>query len=471
MKNKFKILFAFLGLALLFTACTPKDFELGALLDKSALKFSITPDSKDPNMIILKSLISGVTPQWVTPLGHSTRVQDTVKIAFPGTYKFVYGVESAGGLVQADTITINITTTNLSYVNDPLWTMLSGGVGNEKTWYLDLNAAGQCKYFAGPLFFYGTEDNWTSAALYAAGKSADAVKLALGLTDSWNYSPDLAGNSWVMSAADFGSMTFDLKGGAHATIHHLTIPALGTQNGTYMLDQTAHTLKLNNASILHDAGRDINSTQWGNCKVFSLTENTMQLAVLRDKSNTGDTPCLMVYNFISKSYSDNWVPKTVKYSEPIKDTFTKKDLVGTWKYNLVGENWISWEVSGSGTGGSLENSWLTRADMITTLVGWGGSASTIYSADSNVYVFNEDGTCTLNGITNTYTVSNGVITFGTALTGTEWSLIYLSLTGNTVNVLNVTSIGTAAYTSSGIWIGQRNGTKNEDQAVQLVKQY
>jgi len=32
-------------------------------------------------------------------------------------------------------------------------------------------------------------------------------------------------------------------------------------------------------------------------------------------------------------------------------------------------------------------------------------------------------------------------------------------------------MGTAPYTSSGIWIGQRNGDKNEDMAVQLIKQY
>ena len=462
MKNKFKILNIFLGLALLFSACTPKDYELGALVDKSALKFSITQDAKDPNMVILKSLTPGLTPQWITPLGRSTRMQDTCKIPFSGTYKFVYGVESAGGLVQADTLTMNITTNNLSYVNDPLWTMLSGGVGNEKTWYLDLNAAAVSKYYAGPLFFYGTYDSWETVT--------NGVKAPVG-ADSWNWCPDYPGNSWLMGAANFGSMTFDLKSGAHVTMNHLTIPARGTEHGTYMLYSDAHTLKLTDAGILHDAGREINATQWGNCKVLSLTENTMQLAVLRDKPSGTDGPCLMVYNFISKSYSDNWTPKVVNYSEPIKTGFTKADLVGTWKYNLLCQNWISWEVKGSGKGGSLGNSWLTRADMIATLVSWGGSASTITNADANTYVFNTDGTCSLNGNANTYSVANGSITFGTPLSGNEWSLIYISLTGASVNVLNVTTMGTAPYTSSGIWIGQRNGAKNEDQAVQLVIQY
>jgi len=461
MKNIFKILSISFGLALLLPACTPKDYELGSLMDKSTLKFSITQNASDSNMIILKSLTPGVTPQWITPLGRSTRMQDTCKIPFSGTYKFIYGVESNGGLVQADTVTVNITSNNLSYVNDPLWTKLSGGVGNSKTWYLDLNASAVCKYFAGPLYFYGTYDNWETVT--------NKVKAPTG-ADSWNWCPDYAGNTWLMTAADFGSMTFDLKNGAHAIIEHKTISARGTEHGTYMLDQNAHTLKITDAAILHDSGKDGIVTQWGNCKVLSLTDNTMQLAVLRDNSSEGK--CLLVYNFISKDYSDNWVPKVVKYSEPIKDSFTKADLVGTWRYGLVAQSWIGWEVAGSGKGGSLLNSWNTRTDMVNTLKGWGATdaATTFANADTCLYVFKADGTCTLNGVANTYTVANGVITFGTPLTGTEWSLVWISLTGNSVNVLNVTTMGTDAYTSNGIWIGIRNGTKNEDQAVQLIKQ-
>ena len=467
MKNKFKILYAFMGLALLFTACSPNVNELGSLTDKSALKFSVTPDAVDPNMIVLKSLTPGVTPQWVTPLGRSTRVQDTVKIAFPGTYKFVYGIESAGGLVQADTVTLNITTSNLSYVNDPLWTLICGGVGQEKTWILDINAAGVSKYFGGPKYFEGSEETWNSHVLRAAGILDPAIAAQLGATPAniWEWAAGWSGNTWIMPAADYGTMTFDLKNnGAHIKVNHLTIPTLGTQNGTFLLDASKHTLTLNNAVIIHNSGSEADAKGgYGKANVLTLTENYMQLNIPGSGS----------YNFISKAYSDSWVPKVVNYAEPIKSTFTQANLVGTWKYNLVGENWISWEIQGSGTGGSQENNWFKRDDMITTLTGWGitGVATTFTNADSNVYVFNADGTCNLNGIANTYTVANGVVTFGTVLTGTEWSLVSIALSGKTVNVLNVTSIGTTPYVSSGIWLGIRNGTKNEDQAIQLVKQY
>src|SRR5689334_8849078 len=110
MKTNFKILAAIVGSALLFASCRPEVFELGALNNKADLKFTITPSSANPNDIVLASLTPGLTPYWITPYGQSIRVNDTINVPFPGTYKFVYGVESAGGIVAADTTVITITT-------------------------------------------------------------------------------------------------------------------------------------------------------------------------------------------------------------------------------------------------------------------------------------------------------------------------------------------------------------------------
>lgn len=451
MKNKFKILSIFLGLALLFTACTPQEYQLGTLMDKSNLKFSITQDASDSNMVILKSLTPGVTPQWVTPLGRSTRMQDTCKIPFSGTYKFIYGVESDGGLVQADTITINITKNNLSYINDPLWTKLSGGAGNSKTWRFDYGSYGKAGC---PLTYCGPLTTWTQ---WQAGK-AD-----IGWAPAWKD------NTWIISADDQASrMTFSLKGGAFLTTHKVGEGV--DESGTFMLDAVNHTLSTTNATILRSPSFIANATNWNtNLVILTLTADQLMVGVRRTNSE-GDY--LYVWNFVSDDYANSYVPSVVKYNEPIKDSFTKADLVGTWRYALVAQNWISWEVAGTGKGGTLGNSWNTRTDMVNTLKGWGAAdaATTFANADTCLYVFKADGTCTLNRVENTYTVANGVITFGTPLTGTEWSLVWISMTGNSVNVLNVTTMGTDAYTSNGIWIGIRNGTKNEDQAVQLIKQ-
>src|SRR5690606_24897209 len=151
-------------------------------------------NAEDPNMIILKSENPGLNPLWVTPMGRSTRVQDTLRIPFEGDYKFVYGVQSAGGFVQADTFYLTLTTNNLSYVNDPMWTALSGGVGEEKTWMLD---NGEFGLAAGPLAFV---DPASDPAFENYVVNWDPGKMPPGSTDEnmgWN-----------------STMTFSLKGGA-----------------------------------------------------------------------------------------------------------------------------------------------------------------------------------------------------------------------------------------------------------------
>ena len=119
MKIKIIILIAFLGSVLLFSSCTPNKYELGILVNKSTLKYAIAPSSANPNDIVLTSLTPNVTPMWVTPYGQSIRVKDTINIPFPGTYKFVYGVESAGGFVQADTATVIIDALDQNAVSTP----------------------------------------------------------------------------------------------------------------------------------------------------------------------------------------------------------------------------------------------------------------------------------------------------------------------------------------------------------------
>src|ERR1035437_10000275 len=108
MKNYLKISYIFLGLVLLFSACKPDAYDLGPLASKTSLKYTIAPSSTNPNDIVLTSSTPNVTPMWVTPYGQSLRVKDTINVPFPGTYKFVYGVESAGGFVQADTAIVII---------------------------------------------------------------------------------------------------------------------------------------------------------------------------------------------------------------------------------------------------------------------------------------------------------------------------------------------------------------------------
>ncbi|WP_338239260.1 hypothetical protein [Persicobacter diffluens] len=293
MKNYRFGYFIILAALLLFGSCKPDQYELGSLLQKEDLVFTVTPHEEEPNMIILNSNNPGAAPFWETPLGRSTKPNDTVKIAFPGSYEFQFSAMCGGGIVKADPLTIEIDEPNFDYIKDPMWVLLSGGVGHEKTWYLDLDAEGVSRYFLGPLYFAGMDMTYD----YECKEDGE---------DCWSWDPDYAGNSWLMEQADFGSMTFSLRGSADVQVTHLTLGGV-VENGSYNLDSDTKQLMMYDAGILHDPGRDGEVSNWGNIRIMSITEDAMQLAVHRNLSDEGDA--LLVYNFISQKYYDEWIPE------------------------------------------------------------------------------------------------------------------------------------------------------------------
>jgi hypothetical protein len=272
MKNKKFILFVFLGAILLLTSCRPEVYNLGALADKSTLKFTIAPSSANPNDIVLTSLTPNVAPMWVTPFGQSIRVKDTINVPFPGTYKFVYGVESAGGFVQADTTIIVIQTLDQNTVSTPMWVSLAGGYGKSKTWVLDLDANGISKYFACSFYFGGTGWEWDPA---------------------WNT----IGWSGV-AAGNYGTMTFDLIGDAHFSSNNLMFPDL-SGTGKFMLYTATNQLQTFGAQVLHDKAEGNSVTDWyAKMSIKTLTDSTMQLICYESSSSW------LIYNYVSKNYYD-----------------------------------------------------------------------------------------------------------------------------------------------------------------------
>lgn len=461
-----------LGLILAMFACQPDEFNLGGVLSKSDLQYSITQDATDPNMVILESLTPGVTPLWVTPMGRSTRVKDTLRFPFAGEYQFVYGVESAGGLVQADTYQLNITTDNFDYVTDPLWTMLTGGVGESKTWVLDLfpkdEAPSYAKYFVGPLYFYGTDDSW---ATVTEGQTVEG--------DSWNWKADWAGNgSWLFGSEtqlDYGTMTFDLIGGAHMTVDH---KILGRQeSGSFMLDASNHTMRTTDAYILHDAGRDGVVIDWGDLKVLSLTENTMQLAALRDAALSGEGACLLVYNFIAKDYSDSWVAPDQPDPEPPYDGDANEDLTTavsttkTWKIDMdIPYNWhgldgsaLNEVASTASDGGFAFSTWTPPYDeaafgavsMTLTKEGDDGGTYSIQTLDGSYegsYTVDESNNIDFGQPVTFFSNVGGWLTFGTTAE-------------NTLRI--IISEKDAIGNIEGIWLGQRSTDKAEYLSLHL----
>ena len=272
MKNNLKLLVAILGAALLYSSCRPDKFELGALANKADLKFTIAPSSANPNDIVLTSLTPGLTPSWITPFGQSIKIKDTVNVPFPGTYKFVFGVTSAGGLVQADTTLVTITTIDQVTVSDPMWIKLAGGLGNSKTWVLDLDANAVSKYFNGPFYFGGT---------------------------GWQWDPAFKDIGWAnVSAGDYGTMTFDLIGNANFVSDNKMFPDL-SGTGKFMLYPATNELATIDAELLHDKAKGGQVANWNaRMKVKILTDSTMQVIAKIDANNW------LLYNYITKQYYD-----------------------------------------------------------------------------------------------------------------------------------------------------------------------
>lgn len=273
MKNNLKILIAILGTALLYASCRPDKYSLGPMANKTDLKFTIAPSSTNPNNIVLTSLTQNLTPFWITPFGPSVKFKDTVNVPFPGTYKFVYGVESAGGMVLSDTTLVTITTIDQNAVSDPMWSKLTGGgLGHSRTWVLDIDAASKSKFFASPFYFGGT---------------------------GWEWDPNFSDIGWSgVSAGDYGTMTFDLIGNANFSATNKMFPDL-SGTGKFMLYPATNELSTIDAQVLHDKAQGGQVANWNaRMTVKTLTDSTMQLIAKKDANNW------LVYNYITKQYYD-----------------------------------------------------------------------------------------------------------------------------------------------------------------------
>ncbi|MDD4534187.1 MAG: hypothetical protein WCS15_03300 [Prevotella sp.] len=304
--KKDTLLYSFIAMLMLLVAngCTPDEYSLGEkdytpeqLAEGSA--YTIEHDASNPNIVYVKSLVpSSYQVLWESPQGRTQGSDLTLKIPFAGNYKVRMGVQTRGGIVYGPEATFTIDNFYAGFIDDPLWNTLTGGAGNSKKWYLDVDETSTCRYFAGPMYFYGTADNWNSVML---GEKIGG--------DSWNWSADWAGNgSWLFGstgAMDYGYMEFGLSG--NATVKVVDNAVGKTYNGTFQLNTEKHTISMTDAPVLHDPSHDAIVTKWGEARILSMDNDHLQLAVLRDNSSEG--PCLLSFNFISEDYKKNWTPK------------------------------------------------------------------------------------------------------------------------------------------------------------------
>lgn len=273
--NKILRIFSILSLVtIVFAACTPDEYELQAPLAKSALKFSVTKDAQNPNKFYLKSETPNAQPYWVTPVGTSIKLEDTIVIPFPALNDTIkYSVETPGGLVTADPYVFDVTTIDVDYVSDQMWIDLAGGIGKSKTWVLDVDANAKSKGFAGPFYFGGT---------------------------GWEWDPAFSDIGWSgVAAGDYGTMTFDLIGNANFKSDNKMFPDL-SGTGKFMLYPGTKELITYGAQVLHDKAQGGQVASWfTRMTIKTLDADHMQLIAKKDPNNW------LIYNYITKTYYDS----------------------------------------------------------------------------------------------------------------------------------------------------------------------
>ena len=396
----------------------------------------------------------------------------TVNLPNQGEYTFTCNSLGSGEILSSDPFVVTIDQDDLSFLNEGLWKYLSGGANETKTWRLDINADAETKYFVGPMFFSGFEsEELGRIPFWAWDVLPEELPYDLQgneMTSFYNWSPDYANNTWIMPAANYGTITFD---GTNQKVTSTDV--FGEESeGSFSFNDETWKLTLTGVTLPIDTGR-LNEPQYtdenlGLVRIFSLTDSAMQIGIKRsfegfdEEGNQIASEWTNVYNFIVVGY-DYPEPEEFEYVEPVDTDFSAADLEGTWVYASAPFDWVGWSAVGN-QGTTIDaaplNGWADAAAMLDT--DWLAiSQAQLDAAHALEFNFANDGSVTVGDVTTTYTVDAGVINFADSVTfnvGDHW----FSVSSNTVKKLVVPD-------QEGIWIGNQNEAKAESACVHLVK--
>lgn len=199
MKNKY---LSFLGGCLLatvsMTSCLDASVDndsLGSMVPAEEIAANlevhgITPGS---NKVIIKNNNMGVGGMWDYLVGVTTAQRDTVLIPFLGEQTLKFHATCGGGQVVVEkTVQIDV----IDYPLDPSWAMLAGEGVEGKTWVWDSNPG---------------RGSWGCYGAGGYGWSADVP--------NWGCTPIGGTSDAGVAVSDKEYITFDLNGGANATLH------------------------------------------------------------------------------------------------------------------------------------------------------------------------------------------------------------------------------------------------------------
>ena len=299
-----KILYSFMAaVALLLGSCAPDDHSLG-MPDYDAedlvhgTAFSVTVD--DQNTVTLKSLLpSNYNCYWVQPNGRSQGNEVKIQLPFAGTYEVTFGVDTHGGVVYGEPYKFEITTNNMSLLEDPLYAYLTGGVGKSKKWVpVDKDyGVGNC---TAPVMYCNPDDVLNDG-------SGDTNIGINHMKPNW----DPGFQSWLIpqdSPYMDSYMTFSLDDVNGCTITEYQGETGVTSTGKWNLnlsDKNHPTLSFTDAFMMHNTGfNEVCANYTNDIVITALTPYLLQFATMRTNS---EGAWWIIWNFIAADVQDGTV--------------------------------------------------------------------------------------------------------------------------------------------------------------------
>lgn len=294
--NTKKSIYLSLAAALLLGSCSPDEYSLSKpdlTAEELVQGVAYTVDVDAQNTITLTSLLDkSYNCYWVHPNGRAQGNVATLALPFAGTYEVTFGVDTRGGVVYGAPYQFTINTNNMSLLEDPLYTYLTGGVGQSKKWVpVDRDyGVGNC---TGPVMYANPDD-----VLNDGSASTD-----IGINHMVpNWNPGF--QSWLIpqdSPYMKSSMTFSLDDKQGCTVSVYRAEEDKTYNGKWNLlveDKNHPTLSFTDAFALHNVAFDeVCANYTDKIVITALTPYFLQLATMRTNS---EGPWWIVWNYIAE---------------------------------------------------------------------------------------------------------------------------------------------------------------------------
>lgn len=309
-------LFSLAALMLVMFACAPEmddSVDIGQAPTEDQLDFTATPSAAKPNIIEIKntSKIPGII-NW--DFGNNQKGKGesaTVEYPFKGTYTVVMTVYSKGGSTSKSK-TITIANDDMSMLNTPMYTALTGGASNlaGKTWVFDQYHEGH--FGVGPVA--GSTPEWWSCPAEGKTKSClysqEFTFTQVGIKMVWKNNGSVYTNENGRQAlATLGYPNSVVPGDGDFDVTYAPKAAY-----TFTLKESEKTITLSDGAFFgHYAGT---STY----QIISLTEDEMYLRC----ASTVETGNAWYYRFIPKE--KNVKPVVII---PLQATPLSEDFEGT----------------------------------------------------------------------------------------------------------------------------------------------